>query len=102
MLVVSQCEDIIVIMVLVMQIMPELQDLGGEPSPSPPLFMVHVQVGSIGTLKVAFTPSLVDLNLSLDFTDHVVKVNEAGSLAPNSETLFAKELFNILINFGGG
>jgi hypothetical protein len=51
---------------------------------------------------VAFTPSLVDLNLSLDFTDHVVKVNEAGSLAPNSETLFAKELFNILINFGGG
>jgi hypothetical protein len=96
MLVVSQCEDIIVIMVLVMQIMPELQNLGGEPSPSPTLFMVQVHVDSIGTLKVAFTPSLVDLIQSLDFT------NQAGALAPNSETLFAKELFNIRANFGGG
>jgi hypothetical protein len=64
--------------------------------------MVQVQVDSIGTLKVAFTPSLVDLSQSLDFTDRFVKVNEAGALAPNFETLFAKELFNTRANFGGG
>jgi hypothetical protein len=30
--------------------------------------MVQVQLDSIGALKVAFTPSLVDLSQSLDFT----------------------------------
>jgi hypothetical protein len=57
----SQPEDIVVIMAPVMQIMPELQTLCGEPSPSP-LSMVQQQLDSLGTSSVVSTPPLVDIS----------------------------------------
>jgi hypothetical protein len=98
--VVSPSEDIVVIMAPVMQIiMPELQNLCGEASPSPSLSMVQQQLDSLGTSSVVSTPPLVDLSQPLDFVDHGAKVTEAGALAPNSEALFIEELHNLLVSF---
>jgi hypothetical protein len=47
---------------------------------------------------MVFTLPLVDISQPLDFVDHGVKVNEAGALAPNSEALFAEELYNLLVS----
>jgi hypothetical protein len=86
---VSECEGIAVIMAPVLHIMPELQDLCGEPSPSPPLSTVHLQVDLLGVSAVAPTAPSVDLDESLDFVDSVGRSNEAAALAASSETLFA-------------
>jgi hypothetical protein len=92
----SQPEDIVVTMAPVMRIMPELQNLCGEPSP---LSMVQHRLDSLGTSSVVSTPSLVDLSQSLDFVDRGVKVNEAGALAPKFEAaLFAEELRSLLVS----
>jgi hypothetical protein len=40
---------------------------------------------------VASTPAPVDLSQQIEFFDCGVKVDEAGSLAPNSDFLFARK-----------
>jgi hypothetical protein len=70
----------------VMHIMPELQELLVEACPPP----------TIGFLAVSSTPPPVELNQPLDFVDGGEKVNEAATLTPNSEALFAKELCDLL------
>jgi hypothetical protein len=100
---------------LVLQIMPELQELCGESSVVPPM-----ELRSLDALVVATTPSLIlsktcQLLASVDSggsdasdtqssvsTRHVVslsnEVDEAGVLASNSDALFAKELSDLLIS----
>jgi hypothetical protein len=87
---VSECEDITVIMPPVMQIMPDLQELCGEPSPSP-LSMVPQQVDSLETSMVASTPPF-------HFVARSVKVNKVDTLASSSDVLFTKELCSLLIS----
>jgi hypothetical protein len=82
----SEHEEIDVILAPVMHIMPELQELLVEPSPPP----------TIGSLAVSSTPPPVELSQPLDFVDGGEKVNEAATLAPNSNALFAKELCDLL------
>jgi hypothetical protein len=77
----SKCKGIDGIMVPVMKIMPELQELCGEPSS--PTSMVQ-------TSAVASTPHPVMLS------HHDEKVIEACALDPNSEALFARELCDLL------
>jgi hypothetical protein len=72
----------------VMLIMPEQQEICGEPSPQS---MVHLKEDSTGTF-VASTPPIVEPSQSLDMA------NEEGVLAPNSEDLFGRELCSLLVS----
>jgi hypothetical protein len=92
----SVSEDIDVIMAPVMHIMPELQELCGEASPSH-VSTVELQVDSLGAPTMAPTAPPVDLGKLVDFVDLDGKVNEAADLAPNSEALFVKELLSLLV-----
>jgi hypothetical protein len=82
----SEHEDIDGILAPVMHIMPDLQELLVEPSTPP----------TIGSLVVSSAPPPVELSLPLDFVDGGEKVNEAATLAPNSDELFVKELCDLL------
>jgi hypothetical protein len=82
----SEHEEIDGILAPVMHIMPELQELLVEHSPP----------SMIGSLAVSSTPPPVELSQPLDFVDGGEKVNEAATLAPNSDALFAKELCDLL------
>jgi hypothetical protein len=53
--------------------------------------VVQQQVDSLGISTVASTPAPVDLSQQIEFFDCGVKVDEAGSLAPNSDFLFARK-----------
>jgi hypothetical protein len=70
----------------VMQIIHELQELGGKTSP--PLSMAHLQVELIETCAVTSAP-LVEPGLGGE------KGIEVGALAPTSEDIFATELCDL-------
>jgi hypothetical protein len=65
------------------KIMPKLQELCGESSMVP-----MVELGSLGSVVAAMTPSPP----SSEFVD------TGGVLVPNSETLFEKELHDLLVS----
>jgi hypothetical protein len=95
---VSECEGIAAIMAPVLHIMPELQELCGEPSPSSSLPTMHLQVDLLGVSVVAPAAPSMDLDQPLDFVDRVGRSNVAVALAPSSDALFAKELCNLLVS----
>jgi hypothetical protein len=96
MLVAYVSEDIDVIVAPVMHIMPELQELCGEASPSHlSTVELGLQVDSLGAPTMAPTAAPVDLGQSLDIVDLGGKLSDAA--APSSEALFAKELLNLLM-----
>jgi hypothetical protein len=82
-----ESEDTDEIMTPVMEIMPELQELCGKPSPS----MSMVELGSLESVAVAMT-SLPPASAEPNFVD------TGGVLAPNSKALFRKELCDLLVS----
>jgi hypothetical protein len=68
------------------KIMPELKELCGESSVAS-----MVELGSLESMAVAMT-SLPPVSEEPDF------VNTGGVLAPNSESLFGKELCDLLVS----
>jgi hypothetical protein len=82
-------EVIIEVFAPVLQIMPELQELCGESSVVPSL-----ELGSLESLVVTSAPSPPS---SGPCQSLATLSSEAGVLAPNSETLFGKELCDLLV-----
>jgi hypothetical protein len=128
------CENVDVdeIVAPVMEIMPELHELCGEPSPS--MSMLHLQVPPLGTSKVASAPPLVEPSYIVDIimpglqelcaessmasmvelgslesvaqvmtssppsSEPLDIVDTGGVLSPNIESLFGKELCDLLVS----
>jgi hypothetical protein len=82
-------EVIVEVVAPILQIMPELQELSGEPS-----IVLSMEMGSLGALEVAMTPSAPSLESCqpLPFVDRggqvvslIDEVNEVEVSTPNSE-----------------
>jgi hypothetical protein len=81
----------------IIDVVPKLQELCGEPS-----VVMLKEMGQLGVSTVPMTPSSPLLVVPLGG-----EIGEVGASAPDSETLFAKELCDLLISLesvcpGGG